>query len=75
VRQMYRWLVDEQLSSYAIQKRLIERAIATRKESGRGWSQSVAGHRVRSSASYPARPTKVKLGIIGAAWQTGAIPT
>jgi site-specific DNA recombinase len=51
VRQMYRWLVDEQLSSYAIQKRLIERAIPTRKESGRGWSQSTV-IRILSSTTY-----------------------
>ena len=41
VRQMYRWLLEEQLSSYAIQKRLIERGIPTRKGSGRGWAQSM----------------------------------
>jgi site-specific DNA recombinase len=51
VRQMYRWLIDEQLSSYAIQKRLIERTIPTRKESGRGWSQSTV-IRILSSTTY-----------------------
>ena len=40
VRQLYRWLVEEQLSSYAIQKRLSQRGIPTRKGGGRGWSQS-----------------------------------
>ena len=40
VRRMYRWLVEEQLSSYAIQKRLIEHGIPTRKGAGRGWVQS-----------------------------------
>ena len=39
--QVCRWLVEEQLSSYAIQKRLIERGIPTRKGSGRGWAQSM----------------------------------
>ena len=51
VRQMYRWLVEEQLSSYAIQKRLIERGIPTRKGGGRGWSQSTI-IRILSSTTY-----------------------
>jgi site-specific DNA recombinase len=51
VRQMYRWLVEEQLSSYAIQKRLIERATPTRKAGGRGWSQSTI-IRILSSTTY-----------------------
>jgi len=36
VRQLYRWLVEEQLSSYAIQRRLIERGVPTRQGGGRG---------------------------------------
>ena len=51
VRQIYRWLVDEQLSSYAIQKRLIERGVPTRKGGGRGWSQSTI-IRILSSTTY-----------------------
>src|SRR3954467_8263656 len=51
VRQMYRWLVEEQLSSYAIQKWLIERGIPTRKGGGRGWSQSTI-IRIPSSTTY-----------------------
>ena len=51
VRQMYHWLVEEQLSSYAIQKRLIERGIPTRKGGGRGWSQSTI-IRILSSTTY-----------------------
>jgi len=51
VRQVYRWLVEEQLSSYAIQKRLIERGIPTRKGGGRGWSQSTI-IRILSSTTY-----------------------
>ena len=51
VRQIYRWLVDEQLSSYAIQKRLIERSVPTRKGGGRGWSQSTI-IRILSSTTY-----------------------
>jgi len=51
VRQMYRWLVEEQLSSSAIQKRLIERGIPTRKGSGRGWAQSTI-IRILSKATY-----------------------
>ena len=51
VRQMYRWLVEEQLSSYAIQKRLIERDVPTRKGGGRGWSQSTI-IRILSSTTY-----------------------
>src|SRR5215211_718735 len=51
VRQMYRWLVEEQLSSYAIQKRLIERGIPTRKGGGRGWAQSMIIH-ILSNSTY-----------------------
>ena len=51
VRQMYRWLVEEQLSSYAIQKRLIERGIPTRKGGGRGWAQSMV-IRILSNSAY-----------------------
>jgi len=51
VRQMYRWLVEEQLSSYAIQKWLIERGIPTRKGGGRGWAQSTV-IRILSSTTY-----------------------
>jgi len=51
VRQMRRWLVEEHLSCYAIQKRLIERGIPTRKAGGRGWAQSTI-IRVLSSTAY-----------------------
>ena len=40
VRQMYRWLVEEELTSYAIAKRLRERMVPTRKNSKLGWAQS-----------------------------------
>jgi len=40
VRQMYRWLVEEELSSYAIQKRLTERGVPTRHRNTQGWCQS-----------------------------------
>ena len=40
VREMYRWLVEEQLSSYAIQKRVEERGVPTRGPNRRGWGQS-----------------------------------
>ena len=40
VQQMYRWLVEEELSSYAIQKRLTEQRIPTRNTKTRGWAQS-----------------------------------
>ncbi|MDP9374765.1 MAG: recombinase family protein [Chloroflexota bacterium] len=40
VRQMYRWLVEEQLSSYAIQRRLTEREVPTRHGRTQGWCQS-----------------------------------
>jgi site-specific DNA recombinase len=40
VRQMYRWLVEEELTSYAIAKRLRERAVPTRKNGKLGWAQS-----------------------------------
>jgi site-specific DNA recombinase len=40
VRQMYRWLVEEELTSYAIAKRLRERAVPTRKNRKLGWAQS-----------------------------------
>lgn len=49
VRQMYRWLVEEELSSYAIQNRLAEKAIPTRKENTRGWCQSTVIGILRNS--------------------------
>jgi len=51
VRQLYRWLVEEQLSSYAIQRRLIERGVPTRRGGGRGWAQSTV-IRILSNSSY-----------------------
>src|SRR4029079_5476931 len=46
VRQMYHWLVEEQLSSYAIQKRLIERGDPTPQGGGRGRAEG-AVHTIR----------------------------
>jgi hypothetical protein len=40
VQQMYRWLVEEELSSYAIQKRLTAQHVPTRGATTRGWAQS-----------------------------------
>lgn len=40
VREMYRWLVEEQLTSHAIQRRLNERGIPARESGIRGWWQS-----------------------------------
>jgi site-specific DNA recombinase len=40
VRQVYRWLVDEQLSSDAIARRLTERGLPTRAGRARHWQQS-----------------------------------
>jgi site-specific DNA recombinase len=40
VRQMYRWCVEEQLSSYAIHKRLTFQGVPTRKHNRHGWVQS-----------------------------------
>jgi site-specific DNA recombinase len=40
VQQMYRWLVEEQLSSHAIQKRLTEQQVPTRGHNTQGWCQS-----------------------------------
>jgi site-specific DNA recombinase len=40
VRQIYRWCVEEQLSSYAIHQRLTVQGISPRKASPRGWAQS-----------------------------------
>jgi site-specific DNA recombinase len=40
VLRMYRWLVDEQLSSHAIQHRLIDGHVPTRAVNGQGWCQS-----------------------------------
>src|SRR5262245_56079379 len=40
VQQMYRWLVEEELSSYAIQKRLTEQHVPTRRPNQYGWAQS-----------------------------------
>lgn len=40
VREMYRWLVGEQLTSHAIQRRLNERGMPARQSGIRGWWQS-----------------------------------
>jgi site-specific DNA recombinase len=40
VRQMYHWLVDEQMSSYAIQERLTKQDVSTRGNNTQGWAQS-----------------------------------
>jgi site-specific DNA recombinase len=40
VQQIYRWLVEEQLSSHAIQKRLTEQQVPTRGYDTQGWCQS-----------------------------------
>jgi len=40
VQQLYRWVVEEELSSYAIQKRLTERQVPTRGNNTQGWCQS-----------------------------------
>jgi site-specific DNA recombinase len=40
VQQMSRWVVDEELSSYAIQQRLTEQRVPTRGANKRGWAQS-----------------------------------
>src|SRR5713101_4581335 len=40
VQQMYRWLVEEEVSSYAIQKRLTEQHVPTRGPNQYGWAQS-----------------------------------
>jgi site-specific DNA recombinase len=40
VQQLYRWLVEEQLSSYAIQHRLIVERVPTRGTNAQGWAQS-----------------------------------
>jgi site-specific DNA recombinase len=40
VQQMYRWLVEEEVSSYAIQKRLTEQRVPTRRPNRYGWAQS-----------------------------------
>jgi site-specific DNA recombinase len=40
VRQMYRWLVEEELSSYAIEQRLVAQGVPTRRGKRRGWQQS-----------------------------------
>jgi site-specific DNA recombinase len=40
VQQIYRWLVEEQLSSYAMQKRLTAQHVPTRGTNAQGWAQS-----------------------------------
>lgn len=40
VRQMYQWLVEEEVSSYAIEQRLATRGVPTRAGHPRGWRQS-----------------------------------
>jgi len=49
VRQMYRWCVEEQLSSYAIHKRLTLQGVPTRKHHRRGWAQSTVIEILRDS--------------------------
>lgn len=49
VRQVYRWCVEEQLSSYAIHQRLTAQGIPPRKGSPRGWAQSSVIEMLRDS--------------------------
>jgi site-specific DNA recombinase len=49
VRQVYRWCVEEQLSSYAIHQRLTAQGIPPRKASQRGWAQSSVIEMLRDS--------------------------
>src|SRR5215510_7197670 len=49
VRQVYRWCVEEQLSSYAIHQRLTAQGIPPRKASRRGWAQSSVIEMLRDS--------------------------
>jgi site-specific DNA recombinase len=49
VRQVYRWCVEEQLSSYAIHQRLTAQGIPPRKASRRGWAQSRVIEMLRDS--------------------------
>lgn len=44
VREMYRWLLEEHMSSHAIQRRLNERSVPPRKNRQRGWWQSAVIH-------------------------------
>ena len=46
---MYRWCVEEQLSSYAIHKRLTLQGVPTRKHNRRGWVQSTVIEILRDS--------------------------
>ena len=48
VQQMYRWLVEEEVSSYAIQKRLTEQHVPTRGPNQYGWAQSTVIGLLRS---------------------------
>src|SRR5262249_8390799 len=48
VQQMYRWLVDEALSSYAIQQRLTAHRVPTRGANKRGWAQSSVSKMLRN---------------------------
>ena len=51
VRQVYRWCVEEQLSSYAIHQRLTVQGIPPRKASPRGGAQSSVREMLRDSLS------------------------
>ena len=46
---MYRWCVEEQLSSYAIHKRLTLQGVPTRQHNRRGWAQSTVIEILRDS--------------------------
>ncbi|MDQ6740872.1 MAG: recombinase family protein [Actinomycetota bacterium] len=48
VRQMYRWLVEEGLSSYAIEQRLVAQQVPTRRGARLGWRQSTVLSILRS---------------------------
>ena len=49
VHHIYRWCMEEQLSSYAIHKRLTLQGIPTRKHNRRGWAQSTVIEILRDS--------------------------
>ena len=50
---MYRWCVEEQLSSYAIHKRLTLQGVPTRTHNRRGWVQSTVMEILRDSVYKP----------------------
>ena len=59
VREIYRWCVEEQLSSYAIHRRLTLQGVPPRKSKHSRWAQRECHRALRDSLSIKGKPTTI----------------